>query len=64
MLARVRAASAAVRRAIVLALLALVHVLVLGPFALHARLFRRPARGWLRRGESGLATLERLRRPY
>lgn len=63
-LARVRRASAAVRRALVLGLLAVIYVLVLPWFALYVRVFRRPASGWQHRHDREVASLPRLRQPF
>lgn len=61
LLALVRRASAAVYRALLIALLAVVYVLVLPWFALAWRLRRRPSPGFQRRDDPGLASLDRLR---
>lgn len=63
-LARVRRASVAVRRALVLGLLAITYVLALPWLALYVRVFRRPASGWQRRDDREIATLPRLRQPF
>lgn len=64
LLARVRRASDAVRRALVVALLVLVYVLVLPWFALGLRLRARRLPGFRRRHDPALATLGRLRLPH
>jgi len=56
-----RRASAAVYRALVLVLLAIVYVLVLPWCALAWRVRGRRPGGWRRRDDPGLASLERLR---
>ena len=61
LLALVRRASGVVYRAIVIALLALVYVIVLPLFAIFFRLRGERAHGWRRRDDPDLATLERLR---
>lgn len=64
LLARVRRASDAVRRALVVALLVLVYVLVLPWFAVGLRLRARRLPGFRARRDPALATLERLRLPH
>lgn len=64
MLARVRRASTAVRRALVLGLLAILYALVLPWFALYVRVFRRPTSGWQHRDDREVASLRRLRQPF
>jgi hypothetical protein len=64
LLARVRRASDAVRRGLVLALLVVVYALVLPWFALGLRLRGRRATGWRGRRDPGVASIERLRSPF
>ena len=64
MLARVRRASEAVRRGVVVALLGLVYGLVLPWFAVGLRLRRRRSVGFRPRQDLAIATLERLRMPH
>lgn len=63
LLARVRRASEAVRRGVVVALLFLVYVLVLPWFAVGLRLRARRLPGFRPRLDPALASLERLRMP-
>lgn len=64
LLARVRRASEAVRRALVVSLLALVYLLVLPWFAVGLRLRGRRPPGFRARQDPAIATLERLRLPF
>jgi hypothetical protein len=63
LLAAVRRASGAVYRALLLVLLGVVYALILPWFALAFRFSPRRARprGWQRRDDAGLASLDRLR---
>lgn len=63
-LERVRAWSDAVRRAIVIALLAVVYAIVLPAFAVYVRVLRAEPRGWQRRADADVAAIGRLRRPF
>ncbi|MBA3547024.1 MAG: hypothetical protein H0T76_11115 [Nannocystis sp.] len=64
LLARVRRASDAVRRALVLALLVVVYALVLPWFALALRLRARRSPGFRARQDPAITALERLRLPH
>lgn len=64
LLARVRRASEAVRRGLVVGSLALVYVLVLPWFAVGLRLRARRSPGFRPRRDPAIATLDRLRLPY
>ena len=63
LLARVRGASDAVRRALVVSLLVVVYALVLPWFALALRLRARRLPGFRARQDPAIATLDRLRMP-
>lgn len=64
LLGKVRRASERVRSALVLGLLAAVYALVIPWFALGKRLGSGRARGWVRRQDGQVGSLERLRRPF
>lgn len=64
LLARIRRASEALRRALVVGLLALVYGLVLPWFAVGLRLRGRRLPGFRPRSDPAIATLDRLRLPY
>lgn len=59
-----RRASDGLRRALTIALLALVYVIVLPWFALVRRLRRPAAPGWRVRRDPNVGSLERLREPF
>ena len=63
LLARIRRASDAVRRALVDGLLVLVYIIVLPWFAVGLRLRARRLPGFRARQDPAIATLERLRMP-
>jgi hypothetical protein len=63
LLARIRRASDAVRRALVVVMLVLVYGLVLPWFAVGLRLRRRRLPGFAPRHDPSITTLERLRMP-
>lgn len=64
LLARLRRASAVVRRGTLIALLTLAYAVVVPSLWLWLAVGRRRGAGWRVRGDRDVGTLERLRRPF